>query len=97
MTKRQMVDRIALSTGLPKLRLARAVDQVLDLIADTLAQDGRLELRDFGVFRTVHLPARQGRNPRTGAAVDVPAQTHVRFKAGKELRQKLNPETGGPS
>jgi len=87
MTKREFVNRVSVATGLPKVRLARAVDVLFAEIIDALVTDGRVEFRNFGVFRSVDLPARTGRNPRTGT----PASRHVRFKAGKRMRDRLNP------
>lgn len=91
MTKREFVNRISVATGLPKVRLAQAVDVLFAEIIDALVADGRVELRNFGVFRTVELSARTGRNPRTGESVDIPASRHVRFRAGKRMRDRLNP------
>ena len=91
MTKRQFVDRIAMATGLPKVRVDLVVDRFLDELTDALVRDGRVELRNFGVFRTVSVGARIGRNPRTGSPVQIPESRHVRFRASKRMRQKLNP------
>ena len=90
MTQRQMINRIAGATGLPKVRVGQVVAMLLEQLGDTLAQTGRLQLRDFGSFRTVELGARVGRNPRTGRPVRIRASRHVRFRAGKGLREKIN-------
>jgi integration host factor subunit beta len=77
----------------PDLR-ADEVEQVVDIffeqIAGRLADGGRVELRGFGAFSTRERPARKGRNPRTGEAVDVPAKRVPYFKPGKEMRRMLN-------
>jgi nucleoid DNA-binding protein len=91
MTLRDFVNRIAAATGVPKVRVDQVLDLFLDEITDSLARDHRVHLRNFGVFRTVDLPARTGRNPRTGEPVHIPASQHVRFRAGKRMRDKLNP------
>jgi len=91
MTKRSFVNRIAIATGYPKVHVDQVIDLFLEQLVETLARDDRIELRNFGVFRTVELDARVGRNPRTGAPVDIPAARHVRFRAGKLMRNKLNP------
>lgn len=65
-----------------------AVDRILGMLADALAAGGRIELRDFGVFRLHEISARQGRNPKTGASVAVPARKRVHFKAGLEMRAR---------
>ncbi|MHA6332281.1 MAG: integration host factor subunit beta [Erythrobacter sp.] len=78
----------------PDLR-ADEVEQVVDIffeeITQRLAEGGRVELRGFGAFSTREREARQGRNPRTGEPVDVPAKRVPYFKPGKEMRNALNP------
>ncbi len=91
MTQRDFVNRIAAATELPKVKVDQILDLFLDELAGALARDHRVFIRNFGTFRTVDLDARTGRNPRTGDAVDIPASRHVRFRAGRGLRRKLNP------
>lgn len=83
----------ALARDNPELR-AEEVEQVVqiffDEIAQRLAEGGRVELRGFGAFSTREREARKGRNPRTGASVNVPAKRVPYFKAGKEIRERLN-------
>ncbi|ANU06839.1 integration host factor subunit beta [Paraurantiacibacter namhicola] len=66
------------------------VDVFFDEIAQRLAEGGRVELRGFGAFSTRARDARTGRNPRTGEAVEVPAKRVPYFKAGKDMRERLN-------
>lgn len=77
----------------PDLR-ADEVEQVVDVFFDEitqrLAEGGRVELRGFGAFSTREREARVGRNPRTGASVNVPAKRVPYFKAGKEIKNRLN-------
>jgi integration host factor subunit beta len=68
----------------------RVVNVVLDGMVGALERGGRVELRGFGAFSVRSRPARSGRNPRTGAAVSVPAKNVPFFKSGKELRERLN-------
>ncbi|HVY86079.1 MAG TPA: integration host factor subunit beta [Caulobacterales bacterium] len=68
----------------------RAIDIVLEEIAQALSSGGRVELRGFGAFSVRMREARTGRNPRTGAAVKVSAKRVPFFKPGKELRLKVN-------
>ncbi len=83
----------ALHQDNPELR-AEEIEQVVDIffdeISERLAEGGRVELRGFGAFSTREREARTGRNPRTGEAVDVPAKRVPYFKAGKEMRHRLN-------
>ena len=77
----------------PDLR-ADEIEQVVDIffdeIAQRLAEGGRVELRGFGAFSTREREARSGRNPRTGETVKVPSKRVPYFKAGKEIRERLN-------
>lgn len=77
----------------PELR-AEEIEQVVDIffdeIAQRLAEGGRVELRGFGAFSTREREARSGRNPRTGETVKVPSKRVPYFKAGKEIRERLN-------
>ena len=83
----------AIQADNPDLR-PEEVEQVVtiffDEIGKRLAEGGRVELRGFGAFSTRGRDARQGRNPRTGDAVDVPAKRVPYFKPGKEMRERLN-------
>jgi integration host factor subunit beta len=66
------------------------VSSIFETITDQLAKGGRVELRGFGAFSTRQRDARIGRNPRTGATVDVDAKRVPYFKPGKEMRERLN-------
>lgn len=66
------------------------VTAILDAIGDGLSQGDRIELRGFGAFSVKNRPARTGRNPRTGEKVDVSEKYVPQFKAGKEIRERLN-------
>ena len=83
----------AIAADNPDLR-PEEVEQVVtiffDEIGKRLAEGGRVELRGFGAFSTRGREARQGRNPRTGDAVDVPAKRVPYFKPGKELRERVD-------
>ncbi|MEM6681216.1 MAG: integration host factor subunit beta [Pseudomonadota bacterium] len=70
--------------------IERIVNTVFDEIIYALSRGDRVELRGFGTFSVKSRPARVGRNPRTGAAVDVDAKMVPYFKTGKELRDRLN-------
>ena len=90
MTKRDLVNRIAVASGLPKTHVHEVLNLFLDQVVEALATEGRVGFRNFGSFRTVELPARTGRNPHTGEPVEIPARRHVRFKAGKGMRERIN-------
>jgi integration host factor subunit beta len=66
------------------------VNAILDEVGDAMARGDRVELRGFGAFSVKNRPARVGRNPRTGEQVDVGEKYVPQFKAGKEIRERLN-------
>ena len=67
-----------------------AVKVILDTMAATLAHGGRIEIRGFGSFALNYRPPRTGRNPKSGDKVQVPAKYVPHFKAGKELRERVD-------
>lgn len=69
----------------------KIVNSILNEITSALAEGNRVELRGFGAFSVKNRPSRSGRNPRTGEAVEVEEKWVPFFKAGKELRERLNP------
>ena len=76
----------------PRLRAKDAelaVKVILDALSTTLTRGGRVEIRGFGSFGLNYRPPRQGRNPKTGDKVKVPAKYVPHFKAGKELRERV--------
>jgi integration host factor subunit beta len=91
MIKSQLIEKLAAeNTHLTHAEVERVVNIVLDSMVDAMSDGGRVELRGFGAFSVRSRPARTGRNPRTGEAVDVPAKSVPFFKSGKELRERLN-------
>ncbi|MCS6987248.1 MAG: integration host factor subunit beta [Sphingomonadaceae bacterium] len=94
MIRSELVERLAeANPHLTHKEAERVVSVILEAITQTLAEGGRVELRGFGAFTTRARAARTGRNPKTGEAVAVAAKRVPHFKAGKELRERLN---GGP-
>jgi integration host factor subunit beta len=78
------------NTELKTEEVERIVDIFFNQIIQRLAEGGRVELRGFGAFSTRERNPRKGRNPRTGASVDVPPKRVPYFKPGKEVRERLN-------
>lgn len=70
--------------------LENIVNAILDEMSDALSRGDRVELRGFGAFSVKNRPARIGRNPRTGEQVSVGEKYVPQFKAGKEIRERLN-------
>lgn len=89
MTKKEIVKTISESIGMTQLKTKEIVQKTFDAIVDTLVVDGRIELRNFGVFEVKMRAARKARNPRTGERVNVPQKFVVTFKPGKEMEEKV--------
>jgi integration host factor subunit beta len=70
--------------------IEESVNLILDTLADALAAGGRVEIRGFGSFCLHEIPAKLGRNPRTGERVEVSPKKAVHFKPGKEVREQAN-------
>jgi len=94
MIKSDLIQRIAAQNPhLYQRDVEKIVDAILNEIVDALRRGDRVELRGFGAFSIKFRAARQGRNPRTGAVVSVAKKAVPYFKTGKEMRERLNPET----
>lgn len=85
MTKRDIVRVISEQVGVSQVQTREIVQRTFDAILETLAREGRIELRNFGVFEVKRRKARTARNPRTGDPVVVPDRFVIRFKPGKEM------------
>ncbi|MBI5182831.1 MAG: integration host factor subunit beta [Nitrospinae bacterium] len=90
MTKAELIGRLAERIQLTKKQTEVIVDTVFDSITDALSQGNKVELRGFGSFRVRHRNSREGRNPKSGQKVEVPAKKVPFFKAGKELREMIS-------
>lgn len=92
MTRSDLIDRLhgRFRTTLIHDDARSVVSVVLDVLTDTIAAGDRVEIRGFGSFETVLRNPRIGRNPRTGERVAVPAKHVPHFKAGKELRERVD-------
>ena len=89
MTKQDLARAVAGGTGLPQTQAKAIVQRVLDGITLALLHEGRLELRDFGVFQVRGRRPRRARNPRTGQAVAVPARRVVTFRPGRAMAGRV--------
>ena len=92
MTKKEIVRRISERADLTQLKTKEIVQWTFDAIIETLIEDGRIELRNFGVFEVRRRKARRARNPRTNDRVDVPEKNVVTFQPGKEMEEKVRKE-----
>ena len=96
MTKKEIVKTISDETGLNQQQIKTIVQKTFDAIVTTLVEEGRIELRNFGVFQVRPRAARKARNPRTGLQVEVPEKFVVTFKPGKIMEEKVNSIEGSP-
>ena len=90
MTKKEIVKTISEEIGLTQLKTKEIVQKTFDAIVDSLVEDKRIELRNFGVFEVKQRAARKARNPRTGEKVFVPEKFVVTFKPGKDMEERVS-------
>ncbi|HLG22686.1 MAG TPA: integration host factor subunit beta [Candidatus Manganitrophaceae bacterium] len=91
MTKAELIEKVSEHlTALTKRQTEILVNTVFDSIKEALAKGDKIEIRGFGSFRLRHRKMREGRNPKTGALVNVPAKRVPFFKAGKELKELVD-------
>lgn len=90
MQKSELVAQIAEQAGLSKADAQSALNAITDSITDALARGESVSLIGFGTFEQRHRAARQGRNPQTGATIEIAAANNVGFKPGKALKDAVN-------
>ena len=95
MTKSRLIRFLSEQHSMPQADAQTVVETVFESIASALEQGDRAELRGFGTFGLKERRAREGRNPKTGEAVSVEAKRVMFFKAGKEMRERVDGYGGG--
>ncbi len=90
MNKAELIDQIAEAADISKASAGRALDAMLDSITDSLKQADPVSLVGFGTFVVRERAARTGRNPQTGAEIQIAAAKVPAFKPGKALKEALN-------
>ena len=90
MNKNDLIDAVSTSTGLSKADSTSAVDSVFDAITNALKGGDDVRLVNFGTFHVTKRAASEGRNPRTGERIQIPASKQPKFKAGKGLKDAVN-------
>ena len=90
MNKSELVDNMASSAGISKAAAEKALTGLLESITNALSSGDKVTLVGFGTFSVKHRAARQGRNPRTGETIQIPASNVPGFKAGKGLKDAVN-------
>ena len=91
MTKKDIIRVISEELGLTQHQISQIVHNLFHAIVNTLAKNGRVELRNFGVFEVRWRKARQSRNPRTGEKIMVPERCTVTFKPGRAVEERVQP------
>jgi DNA-binding protein HU-beta len=90
MTKNELAEQVASRTGLPASQARQVLETTLESISDELARGGEVALAGFGKFSVSHRAARQGRNPSTGATIQIAASKAAKFSAASALKKRLN-------
>lgn len=96
-TKKELVNRIAVTTGQTKVVVKEVLQHFLDEIISELALGNRLEFREFGVFEVRERAARNAQNPKTLEKVFVPSKRVVKFKVGRTMRERVCEEPVSPT
>jgi len=91
MNKSQLIERIAQGADMSKAAANRALDSFIEATTEELKNNGTVALVGFGTFSVGERAARNGRNPQTGATIEIAAAKVPKFKAGKELKAVCNP------
>ena len=90
MNKAELITAIANSTDLTKAQAGNALDGLVSVVTSALTNGEKVTVLGFGTFSTAERAARPGRNPKTGAEIQIPAKTIAKFKPGKDLAESIN-------
>ncbi|MDN3519330.1 HU family DNA-binding protein [Aquisalimonas lutea] len=90
MNKSELIEAVAQNADLSKAAAGRAVDAMVEAVTNALKENDSVSLVGFGTFSVRERAARSGRNPRTGATINIPATKVPSFKAGKALKDAVN-------
>ena len=91
MNKNDVVNQLSERTGLSKADSQKAVDGIFDLVTDSLKSGEEVRISGFGVFVVSNRAGGKGRNPQTGEEITIKPSRAARFRAGKPLKDALNP------
>lgn len=89
MTKAELIAKVAGEAQVKKVDAEKAINSLIRIISGVLKLKGRLALAGFGTFVVAQRKAREGRNPQTGKPIKIPATKVVKFKPGKQLKEKV--------
>ena len=91
MTKNELAEQVAKRNGVPAARPGEMLETAIEAVSDELAAGGEVALAGFGKFSVSHRAARQGRNPSTGATIQIAASKAAKFSPASALKKRLNP------
>ena len=95
MNHTELVEKVAEAIEIPKVTASRAVEAAVQAIIDAAMAGDEVRVTGLGIFDVVTREARPGRNPQTGAAIDIPASKALRFRPGKAAKDQLNAAGNG--
>jgi DNA-binding protein HU-beta len=91
MTKNELAEQVARRNGLSTSQARQVLETAIEVVSDELAAGGEVSLAGFGKFSVSHRAARLGRNPSTGATINIAASKAPKFSAASALKKRLNP------
>jgi DNA-binding protein HU-beta len=91
MNQSELIEKVAQATELNQAAAGQAVKAVVNAVLDALLAGEAVRVSGLGIFNVAARPAREGRNPRTGESIEIPASKAVRFHTGKAVKDALNP------
>jgi DNA-binding protein HU-beta len=91
MTKNELAEQVARRNGLSTSQARQVLETAIEVVSDELAAGGEVSLAGFGKFSVSHRAARLGRNPSTGATINISASKAPKFSAASALKKRLNP------
>lgn len=97
MNKTDLITTVAAESGLTKVNAEKAVKSTMEAISKELATGGSITLIGFGTFSVMERQARTGKNPQTGASIQIAAKKVAKFKPGKALAGMVNPVAAAPA
>jgi DNA-binding protein HU-beta len=92
MNKTDLINAVAAETGMSKVNSEKAIKATMDALTNELGAGGTITLIGFGTFSVMERKARTGKNPQTGATIQIPAKKVAKFKPGKALAELVNPK-----
>lgn len=90
MNKKELVTAVAEKAGLKKVDTEKAIEAFVEVVTEALKAGDKVQMVGFGTFEVAERPEREGRNPRSGETMTIPASKNPKFKVGKALKDSIN-------